>query len=61
LNGPERAAEGGGGADRARPEPVADAVHGLFGDQAVLAGMIEADLLGDLVGSHEVLALSDVS
>jgi hypothetical protein len=32
-------------------------VDGRFSDQACIAGVVEADLLGDLVGVDEVLAL----
>jgi hypothetical protein len=46
-------AEDGGGADAAGPVLVADAGHGLLGDQACLSGGAEADLLGGLVGVDE--------
>lgn len=48
---------GGGGADGGEAVLGADAVHGSLGGQPGLAGLVQADLLGDLVGVDEVPAL----
>ncbi|MFE9687939.1 hypothetical protein [Streptomyces sp. NPDC006285] len=50
-------AEGARGADRTRPELFPDAIADCFGDQPVLARLIEADLSSNLVGVDQVLAL----
>ncbi len=50
------AAEDGGWSDGVGAELVADAVHGLLGPESVVAGVVEADLLGDPVGVDEVFA-----
>ncbi|WP_308297314.1 MULTISPECIES: aminotransferase class I/II-fold pyridoxal phosphate-dependent enzyme [unclassified Streptomyces] len=51
------AAPEGGGADDAVAEFVPDKADGRFSDQSRLTAVIEADLLGNLVGADEVLAL----
>ncbi|MGW1673688.1 hypothetical protein [Streptomyces sp. NPDC002324] len=47
---------GGGRAERAGPELLADAVADRFRDQPVLPRSVEADLLSDLVGVGQVVA-----
>lgn len=53
------AAEGGGRTDHAGPEPRRDAVADRLRGQPVLACLVEADLLGDLVGVNRVHGLQD--
>lgn len=53
--------KGGGGADGRGAVLDADAVDDGFGDHAVLAGAVQADLPGGLGGVDEVPALEDES